>query len=206
MDKDFDQRDAEQQYRILLQKYIEKWNEVRKAEQSGKGTEYVLFVDNERNELHKKLILIGDKISKSRSDVAMDILCADGSLKEYRLPEFAVTNLRDYFYRGGGRSDEIERTHGIRHGLWTRKQVAAFHPKEIEYLSAETSLLLGKGFIPLTFQDLRDKLLFIPFEAVGIGYHPLPGGSADYYRPQNILKDSGALITPPRLYKRKALM
>jgi hypothetical protein len=88
----------------LLGKYHEKFSELKKLEAKKKRIQgapdeeldkLILFVDRERDDIHKELRESGTRLGKNEMDIMTDILRQEGSLAEYGLPEFFFLDSED---------------------------------------------------------------------------------------------------------------
>ncbi|OGZ95202.1 MAG: hypothetical protein A3H69_05525 [Candidatus Sungbacteria bacterium RIFCSPLOWO2_02_FULL_47_9] len=89
----------EKEYFDLLLSYNNKSQELKKIAPAGAADEesqwLISHADKERNEIHKRLKVVGLKLGKGDMDVMTDILRQKGSLAEYGLPEFFILDAND---------------------------------------------------------------------------------------------------------------
>lgn len=77
-----------EEYEGLIAQYRRKLFELRKAEKKGEASSILLFIDKERDDIHKKLRKIASEIGLSSQDITLDILVSEKDLSEHGLPEF----------------------------------------------------------------------------------------------------------------------
>jgi len=84
----------EQEYVNLLDLYQYKVREFKKLlDKVPEGVidqKSLVAVDNERHQIHLKLIELGKRVGKDENDILVDILRKDKTLEAYGLPEFSV--------------------------------------------------------------------------------------------------------------------
>lgn len=84
-------------YQNLLTQYGDVWNRIKRLERGYKtaltdtevGTA-IRVLDEERHNVHLKMLETAAKIGKSKGEVTADILNQEGNLAEFGLPEFAL--------------------------------------------------------------------------------------------------------------------
>lgn len=102
-----EQKIPEEEYLDLIDAYRGRVKEMKKLERRFPGgvgdkeiTASVITIDQERHEIHLKLIELGKKFGKGKDDVLVDIIRKDGTLDEYELPEFSILTENDIIDTG----------------------------------------------------------------------------------------------------------
>lgn len=104
------------EYADLLAAYEAEFRELKKLDKQiipGAGDEelarQIIFVDKERNKIHRKLKEVGAELGRKEVDVMADILREHGSLAEYGLPEFFVILGEDLSAEGFNLTKDLKR-------------------------------------------------------------------------------------------------
>jgi hypothetical protein len=100
-------KNIEDEYHNLINGYKGKVTKMKKLERKipqGVVNEEIAaairIIDDERHEIHLKLLESGIQIGKNKNDVLVDIIRLDGTMEEYELPEFSILTENDIIDTG----------------------------------------------------------------------------------------------------------
>jgi hypothetical protein len=104
--------DAKEQYFDLIYEYDKKFTQIKNLtgrRENPRVEETIQRLDQERHELHLRLVEAGQKIGKNEYDILADIMERSGNLEEFGLPEFSImTHHESSFFVGSEvKQDEV---------------------------------------------------------------------------------------------------
>jgi len=104
-------------YAELIDRYHDIYQFERECIEKGEDQKMVSAISLDRDALHKQIELFGKQLGKTKDEVLADLICREGSLEEYKLPEYGLitaNTLKDSYTFSGFSSEDLRRGRFVR--------------------------------------------------------------------------------------------